>query len=228
MEESGDRRRRVEVLDAAKDGDERALSELLARLRPTVEGYLRERLGSSPSTAALAEELTQVVLTRVAESIEDCRAGTDVELRAWVRTIARRVAIDWYRRRRSELDRRRWEELEAVPGELLRVAVVEAARAPDGESSSEVDRALGRLLMAAQSELSEGTQEVLRRRLLFGDTWAEAGRCIGTTAAGAKRRWQRARERLRGEVLERARALPEEMKREVLRRLGEIEDEGIS
>lgn len=221
MEGNGYGRRLVEALNAARDGDDRALSELLARLRPTVEGYLTDRVRSSPSTAALAEELTQVVLTRVAASIEDCRAETAVQLRAWVRTIARRVAIDWYRRRRSELDRRRWEEPEAVPDELLRTAVVEVGRAGGRESPTQVDRALGRLLMEAQSVLSEGTQQVLRRRFLYGDTWAEAGRCIGTTAAGAKRRWQRARERLRGEVLERARALPEEMKREVLRRLGE-------
>lgn len=228
MEESGYGRRLVELLDAARDDDDRALSDLLARLRPLIEGHLRERLRSSPSTAALAEELTQVVLTRVAESIEDCRAGTAIELRSWVRTIARRVAIDWYRRRRSELDRRRWEEPEAVTGELLRTTVVEAGRVSGRESTTQVDRALGRLLMEAQSVLTEGTQEVLRRRLLYGDTWAEAGRTIGTTAAGAKRRWQRARKRLQGEVLKRAQALPEETRREVLRRLGEAEDESTS
>lgn len=115
-----------------------------------------------------------------------------------------------------------------MTGEMLRTAVMEATRAPDGESTSEIDRALGRLLLEAQSVLSEGTQEVIRRRLIYSESWEEAGRAAGTTAGGAKRRWQRAQERLRREVLQRARALPEQMRREVLRRLGVAEDDGMS
>lgn len=215
------RRTLVELLDAARQGEDQALSELLDRLRPEVERYLRGRLDSSPSTAALADELTQVVLLKAAASIDDCRAGTPAELRAWVRTIARRSAIDWHRRRKLEIDRRVWEDLEEVPGELLGQAMVEKWISANVKSPTKADRALGRLLTEAQAVLSEGTRVVIRRRLLYRDTWAEAGRAIGTTPAGAKRRWQRARERLRREVLNRVEELCPSLRRKVRRRLGE-------
>ena len=85
----------------------------------------------------------------------------------------------------------------------------------------QVEQVLGSLLLEAQAELSEGTQEVLRRRLLYHDIWREAGEAVGTTPGGAKRRYQRATERLRKEVLRRIEDLPDpELREALLRRIG--------
>lgn len=206
----------MELLEEARGGSERALSRLLDELQPEVTAYLRGRVGSNPAPDALAQELAQQVLLRVAESVGVCRAKTTAQFRAWVRTIARRAAVDWYRRREPELERRIWKEWEEVPGDALRSALPDSGNT----TRSEIDRVLGELLYEAQAVLSDGTQEVVRRRFLYGDTWAEAGRVIGTTRGGAKRRWQRAQERLRREVVERAEQLPPELRKEVLSRIG--------
>lgn len=210
----------LEWLEKARKGDERSLARLLEHLRPRIEAYLRDRVRSNPTAGALAEELTQDTLLRAASSIDECRAETSAQLSAWARTIARRTSIDWYRKREQELARRAWTEPAEVPAAVLRSTVIDDPGGTIPEDGGRVDRALGRLLMEAQSELSAGTQEVIRRRLLYGDTWSEAGQTIGTTAGGAKRRWQRAQKRLRREVRKRAGRLPPDLRRAVLRRLG--------
>lgn len=209
----------LEWLEKARKGDERSLARLLEHLRPDLVAYLRNRVDSNPSADALAQELAQDTLVKAASSIDECRAQTAAQLSAWARTIARRISIDWYRKRERELARRAWTEPAEVPAAVLRSTVIDDHTGTIPEDGGRVDRVLGRLLMEAQSELSPGTRQVIRRRLLYGDSWSEAGQAIGTTAGGAKRRWQRARERLRREVVSRADELPIELRREVLRKL---------
>lgn len=199
--------------------DDRALDRLLSALRPEIVAYLRRRLRSRPSTKSVAEELTQETLVRIAESIDRCRARSEPEFRAWVHTIARRLAIDWYRRRQEELDRRLWT---AAPETTLHGQVEEAPAAD--EVVDVVGLVLGQLLAEAYGSLSPETQEAVWRRLQLGETWAEVGRAIGSTAGGAKRRWQRAVARMRKEVTLRVRTVEShELRRALLRRLGRRE-----
>lgn len=220
MEDTGERPL-LELLEGARAGSDDDLEALLRLLRPRVERYLTSRLQSHASTEAVAEELTQETLVRVARSIEDCRARTEEELHAWVQTTARRLVIDRYRRRERELEQRVWEDAR-IDGRLLLDTVVDRDTEPGGAAAPEADDVLGRLLWEAQAELTEGTQQVLRRRLLYGETWRQVGDAVGTTAAGAKRRFQRAQDRLRKEILERVEALPDNLRQAVLRRWGEI------
>lgn len=210
-------------LEAAREEDDEALSRLLEAVRPQVHAYLRSRLRSQPGTDSLSEELTQSVLLRLVRSIGGCRAEAPAQFRAWVRTIARRAAVDWYRKRQPELDRRARGHLSDCREERLRGIRSESGVLRDEEDVAPERRVLGRLLWEAQSVLSEGTRTVIRRRLLFGDTWEAAGAAIDTSAGGAKRRWQRAQVRLQKEVLERARELPRPLREEVLRRLDQGE-----
>ena len=199
--------------------DNRALDRVLSALRPEIFAYLRRRLRSRPSTRSVAEELTQETLVRIAESIHRCRARSEFEFRAWVHTIARRLAIDWYRRRQEELDRREWADADD-PGLHGQVA-----QAPSvGEGVDVVGLVLRQLLFDAYGSLSPETQEAVWRRLQLGETWAEVGRAIGTTEGGAKRRWQRAVTRMRKEVTLRVRTVEShELRRALLRRLGRRE-----
>lgn len=205
----------------AQDGDTEALELLLRGLRPLLLHEIRPRVRSSTATEAVAEELTQDALVRVAKGLSGCRAQTETQLRAWCRTIARRRVIDWYRRRSAERERK-------TPGALADVlwSRAESGRPqPEGELThsemQEVEEVLGSLLLEAQAKLSEGTQEVLRRRLLYHDIWRAAGEAAGTTPGGAKRRYQRATDRLRKEVLRRIRNLPDaELRKALLQRTG--------
>lgn len=197
----------------------RALNQLLAGIRPELVGFLRHQLDSHPSSDALSEELAQETLLRAASSIGSCRAQNAVGFRSWLRTIARRVAKDRHRRRRRELERRAWEGSEELQERLTRRVFPQMNPDVQGDGPSRLDRVLGRLLWEAQDELSAGTQHVVYRKLMLNETWEETGRAVGTTKGGAKRRWQRAIPRLRTEVLQRIRCLPERVRHEILARL---------
>lgn len=210
----------LELLEGARGGAQEDLEILLRRLRPRVMRFLVDRLQSHASTSAIAEEMTQEVLVRVTQSIASCRATTEEELHAWVQTIARRLVIDRYRRRELELEQRVWEDDLRIDGHLLIDACADADAEAESAEAREIEEVLGNLLWEAQAELTDGTQQVLRRRLLYGETWSQVGEFVGTSAAGAKRRFQRAQDRLRKEVRKRVTALPDALQRAVLRRLG--------
>lgn len=204
----------------AKQQDDRALQELLRQIRPGVLRYLRHRVRSQPASRWLAEEMTQDVLLKVATHIGQVRATTESQFIAWVRTVGRNTVRDWHRRREAELERRIAESDRGAGERWLRVAY--AWGEIDAPDIDRVDELIGRLLMEAQGELSSGTQEVVRRKLLLCETWQETGEAVGTTGPGAKRRWQRAVDRMRREVLERATELPEDLRNRVFDRLGMI------
>lgn len=216
---------RIDLLQRARRGDSGALNALLKSMRPGIRNYLVGQLQSSPSTSAQADELTQTTLLRVARSIGSCQAGSEGELWSWVRTTARRVLIDRYRQRKPEHDRRVWTPEDSV---VARATVEElfgeSAEDDSDEESADPTTVLGRILLEAQDELTPGTQEVVRRKLLLDETWAETGAVVGTSGPGAKRRWQRAVPRLRREVLARIEELPEDLRRRVLRRIGKDPD----
>lgn len=202
---------------ARRDHDEASLNRLLSKLRPEILAHLRTRLRSQPYTESIAEEVTQETLLRIAESIHDCRAQSVPEFKAWVRTIARRQAIDRFRRRAEEFDRRVWESADDPASR----AGIEQTSAPDDGTGS-VGLVLRQFLSEAYEALSPRTQEAVWRRLVLGESWAEIGEAIGTTEGGAKRRWQRALERLRKDVVGRVATVESrELRRALLRRLGQ-------
>lgn len=206
---------------AAQQGDRVALNELLATLRPEILAAVGRRVRSAPATQALAEELTQEALLRITEGLSGCRAGTVKQFHAWYWRIALNVVRDWYRRRSEEQSRRVGvqlsEALRRHPGETVQ----DREELKHGDERA-VDELLGEILLEAQEVLSEGTQIVIRRRLLYGDSWQRAGEAAGTTAGGAKRRYQRAVVRLRKEVISGIRSVPDEdLQAALLRRIGE-------
>lgn len=207
---------------AARGGDRDALNDLLREIRPPILQDIRSRVRSAPASEAVARDLTQDALLKMAVGLPDCRAGTEAQLWAWCRTIARRVVIDWYRKSSLELER----GAEGDLSEHLRVHGLVGQpghpKADPGTFRSELDQTLGEILLEAQAALSPGTQRVLVSRLLYSDTWRAAGSRIDTSRGGAKRRYQRALERLRREVLERIGQLErEELRSALLERLGE-------
>lgn len=209
----------IDLLKRVRKGDRTARSRLLGQLRPHVLRYVTNRVRSHASTRAVAEELTQVVLLRITRSLEDCRARTHGQLWGWVRTIADRLVIDRHRRRKHEREARAWTSRPDHSPAAEEGDGPASVVGPENESET-VERIIGRLLYRAQDALSSGTRTVVRRRLLRGETWTQVAEAVGTTAGGAKRRWQRALPRLRDEVLSGVRDLPPPWRTRVLQRLG--------
>lgn len=196
----------------AQKGDSASRDELLGCLRPRILRLIRYRVSGAIEAQAVAEDITQDVLVRVNGAMKRCDAQSETQFMAWVFTIARNAIIDWRRQRmREHVGRCEWQSPEIVQN---------AARATR-EPVSKADRLVGELLLEAQRVLSPDTQEVIRQRLLFGATWRAAGEAVGTTAGGARRRWQRAVARLEREILQRIGKLEDEkLRQEVLRRIG--------
>jgi RNA polymerase sigma factor (sigma-70 family) len=195
----------------AKKGSAAARGELLTALRPRIFRFVLKRVGGTPAAHEVAEDITQDVLLRIHDGLLCCRARSEAQLVAWTFTIARHAVIDWRRKRTLE---------EAAPGDARAPSLRNVAEGAPERPSPE-DRLLGELLLAAQATLNPDAQEVIRQRLLYGATWRVAGEAIGTTAGGAKRRWQRALVRLKREVLlEVGKIQDESLRRAVLNRLG--------
>lgn len=221
MADAGNREGLYGQFLSARGGDEEALDGLLEHVRPILLRDVRDRVRSASATEAVAEELTQEVLLRVAEGLATCRARSEAQLLAWSRTIARHVVIDWRRRRSQEHELRIADSL-ADPHRREPLGGSLGPHELGAHGDAEVDQVLGRILMEAQDALSPGTRCVLVSRLLYGDTWRAAGNRAGTSSGGAKRRYQRAVVRLRREVLERVQQVEDEdLRRALLERLGQ-------
>jgi DNA-directed RNA polymerase specialized sigma24 family protein len=177
----------VDLAAAAKDGCEHALERLLAHVHVPVIRSCRAWLAGIGDGAA--EEVAQEALVRIAAGIRSCRAGTDDVLFAWCHAVARNAAMD---RLREHL--REW-EVRALGDELAKVECDLDA----GERSPAVDALLAVLHEALGTE-AEAVHTLLWHRVVRHDSWEEAARALGLTAAGAKRRFQRTVARVRRKV----------------------------
>lgn len=203
-----------------RTGDRTTLDLLLRSVQEPVYRYLVARLTSVRDGEDLAWDLTQEALLRIAAGIARCSFESDSRLLAWVLTVARSVLVD-----HARLEQRRNRRVCATPN-LERVATLVAWSEWQREALTPSGAGDGLLLAAIRSahgRLPAATAELLRLRLELGASWREIGAVLGTTAAGAKRRFQRVQASLRFRVLASLRALPPEQRRTAarhLRRLG--------
>ena len=84
------------LLAAVADGDSRAFEALVRQHLDTIYGYLYRLTGS----AADAEDLAQETFLRVWQKASSYQPGR-VRATTWLHTIAHRLAIDGFRRRRE-------------------------------------------------------------------------------------------------------------------------------
>lgn len=200
------------LLRKANSGDGSALEDLLIRLHPVITRFLRRRLGYDPAAESLIEDAAIETLAHIAAAAQSCRAETDAQLVAWTLATARNAANDELRR-----------------GYLRHAAeavAVENVAAQDGGDAdaerSEAERVLMRVQQEVYDALPEDLQVLLWLHLVEGATWAEVANELGTTPAGAKRRYQRGQDRLRREMSARIHTLPDRERQLVLGRLAEM------
>lgn len=174
----------VALASAASDGCEQALERLLAEVHIYVSRWCGAWLSRIGEDAA--RETAQEALVRIAKGIGTCRADRDEALLAWCRAVARHAALDRLREHRRE-----WE---------VRAFAEEFGEAADGMEEPGWSPAVAALLDVMEEALSaeaDSVHALLWHRVVQRDSWAEVAQALGLTAAGAKRRYQRAVARIR-------------------------------
>lgn len=171
-------RRDEDLVEAARDGDRRALEQLLQRHQERVFRFGMKMCGHPQD----AEDVLQETLLAAARSIGDFRGAA--KLSTWLFTIARRACLK--KRRTSQHAVRDDEE------DVQQLAV----RAPSQE-----DAAFGKELRAALDkafdQLEPEQLEVLLLRDVEGLKASEVSKILGISVAAVKSRLHRGRVRIR-------------------------------
>ncbi len=155
------------VVDAARAGDESALSELYTLYFPRVYRYILARTGSTYDAEDLAEE----VFMRMLEAIERFQ-WRDVPFSAWLFRIAHNAVIS---QRRKDTARGR-----SAP--LLDVLAIDS-RGPDELVENRL--ALNEIMQAAE-QLPEAQRRVIALRFAAALSVAETARAMGKGEGNVK------------------------------------------
>jgi RNA polymerase sigma factor (sigma-70 family) len=166
-----------ELMARASAGDQRAFAEIYERHRRAVFTFLLHLAGARH----VAEDLLQETFLRAWRA--RARYQASGEFRAWLFTIARRLAVDRFRR-----EGRAWEE---DPAAVVAATTVEA---PDRRA--EARDALARL-RDALDQLPPAEREVILLARLAGARAEEIAQVTGSTPGAVRVHLHRALHRLR-------------------------------
>ncbi|MDQ1699912.1 MAG: hypothetical protein QOG34_1775 [Frankiaceae bacterium] len=165
------------LIEAARRGEAWALTEIWQRFAPAVTGYLRGRGATEP------EDLTSDVFLAVFERIRSFR-GDEVDLRAFVFTVAHHRLVDDLRRRT-----RRGPTIEYDAGADVRVT---------GSAEDEaLDALRTRQVHALLDQLSEDQREVLLLRVVADLSLEQTASALGKRVGAVKALQHRALASLR-------------------------------
>lgn len=168
------------LLEAVRDGDERALDELLRRYEQVIYRFGLRMCRDSDD----AEEVLQDTLLAAAQGVQEFR-GTS-SLSTWLYTIARSFCIK--RRRRSKFAPAEEEPLDAIAGGPG--AAADPRPLPDALLES---RRIEQALEEAITDLDPKYREVLILRDMEGLTAPEVAEVMGIGVGAIKSRLHRAR-----------------------------------
>lgn len=207
------------LLRRAQDGDENALDEFLVRTQRPVMFYVRRRI-AEPRLERFVEDVVAEVLARVFRHYTTCTAVNEREVMGWVLTIAHNEALRLLERRSLTYGLLLGDTepadlyVSARTGERPRPGVV-YSMVPGSyqESTVAAPSPAMAVLLKVVEELQDGLGDDLNRllylRLIEDRSWNEVAEDLGTTTAGAKRRFQRAQAKLLASTLAKVQALPE-------------------
>lgn len=201
------------LLKAARGGDPDALEGLLAELYPSIRLYAYRRLRDRRDADLLADDIAQETLLRVIRGIESCRAESPTALFGWTLVITRRVVVDLLRGRHAQIHST--PDLEEVGEHASMCEWLSRSSAPASRGSKVLSDLLDRIL----ESLPEGMIAVLHLRVQMEMTWPEIGEHVRITASAAKRRFQRAQNRMRKALLAQILQLPPSEQQTVRQRL---------
>lgn len=224
----------VKLLCLAREGDECALERLLVEVYWPLKRFLLRRYTRMRDVDAFVDDAVQEALVRIADHIRECRARSHSGIIAWAITVARNVAADM---RRTSAERigalcvsvaprhTAGADTSSAPSGPVDAASLPAAFAMWREAEAEqhwADDLLLRLVVEAQDSLPNDTVTIVWMRLIERASWDDVAASLGTTAAGAKRRFQRAQGAMARWVRTRVDELPSEERATVLARLDQF------
>lgn len=178
----------IRLLEAAKQGDDRAFDRLWARHRDKVYRSLLRVCGGNPETT---HDVLQDALLNAFKALQQFRG--DANFATWLYTIARRLCL----RARRELDRfySLDDPLNSDEGRaILRQLIDEYSKDPE---EIVIENELRERVRRAVAELPDSLRPVLELRDIHGLSTEETAKRLGLTEAAVKARLHRARELLR-------------------------------
>jgi RNA polymerase sigma-70 factor (ECF subfamily) len=164
---NGDAQEERLLVDAAKAGDERALTELYQTYFPRVYRYILARTGSPHDAEDLAEE----VFMRVLEAIQRFQ-HREAPFSAWLFRIAHNAVIS----------QRRKESARGKSGPLLEGIAVDTA----GPDELVEQRLILNEVMEAARKLPEAQRQVITLRFTAGLSVAETAQAMGKGEGNVK------------------------------------------
>jgi RNA polymerase sigma-70 factor (ECF subfamily) len=170
-----------ELLRAARQGDARALEELLMRYQPHLYRFGLRMCGNVEDAGDVAQES----LISMARSLRDFRGDSSVS--SWLFTIARRFCIK--KRRRSKFSPAREDSLDAAGSDAAHRVEDPAPNPEQTATNSELATVLTRAIDA----LDPAQREVLVLRDVEGLSAPEVAKILGITVEAVKSRLHRAR-----------------------------------
>ena len=175
------------LLEAARNGDEAALTELINRYSPNVYRFGMKMCRHEQD----AEEVLQDTLLAAAKNLGDFRGQSS--LSTWLYTIARSYCI---KRRRKRVD----EPSSLEPLHQLRAEGVPQLIDLRGPEEAAASREIEAALEHAIDELDPIYREVLILRDLEGLTAPEVGKILELSVEAVKSRLHRARAQVRERI----------------------------
>lgn len=188
------------TLRRAQSGDPEAQETLLATLHAPIFDYVKGYTRRMPDDRDVADDVAQETLIRMATRLGSCRAESDDQVLGWALAIARTRLADYLRR---------------IPPGMERMVDDVAGPSDSPADTTGAGAALRGLVRRAVRSLPRETRVLLELRVERGESWADVAQALRTTAAGAKRRFQRAQDRLRRELNGSADRLPVSQREEV-------------
>ncbi len=190
-----------ELLARHRAGDREALGKLIAlvqsRLRRRAELRFEQRLKSKVGIS----DLIQRTIVRAIQSISSFRGKTKEQLYGWLVRILDHEIVSCHReyhQQKRDIDRET--PLRDVSAED-RIAR-SFPEAPDPPADSAIKMEGLRSLVAAIGRLGLEDRQCIRFRLCLKMPFEEIGRQLGCTEEAARKRYERARQRLREEMKE--------------------------
>lgn len=177
------------LLAAARQGDTRALGELLERLRPQLLQLARRRLGRTDPTGLRPSDLAQDTVERAVRNFERFAGTTAPELQAWLKTILTNLLVQ----HRRASGRQKRSASRTVP---LSAGEAEPPTPEASPSQHLVNKRRWRRLLAAIFALPPDQREAVHR-YLRGAELAEIAAALGRSKAAVSCLLQRGTATLR-------------------------------
>lgn len=199
--------------DRAVGGESIAMGLLMEAIDPVIRRFVHARV--SCCSPDLLDDLAQDAFVHVIPRLASCRATSMEAFRAWLFTVVQHVVAAHFRSAATQVATRscNYDVVRDLPDshevyELPRQTPTALTDSDPTEVTSSIAGQLARMAVDAQRSLAPEAVELIYGHIVEGETWSALAMRLGTTAAAAKRRYQRAQGMLRRVVQCRVDALP--------------------